>query len=228
MLFKCSKGMFLIKKNHRDAFNLEVFIDKYIEECFDNDSYIVGDISSNILRLKGFDNDPKSPDYFGNIEKYIQTSCVFGCPHYVLKRIRTEDEYNKLQKNPNLKVDTEAITITPIEKENFDKESLVLKTSQKNKPHIVIDSTKMNSIPKGSIPKDIQDFIDQQENSNSTAPQVKVEEVVETQTYVSASPDFDPSKKENFRKNKPKANNNPNKYNNNKKQKNKKHNDSKK
>ncbi|MBQ3253080.1 MAG: hypothetical protein IJA65_00870, partial [Acholeplasmatales bacterium] len=78
------------------------------------------------------------------------------------------------------------------------------------------------------IPKDIQDFIDQQENSNSTAPQVKVEEVVETQTYVSASPDFDPSKKENFRKNKPKANNNPNKYNNNKKQKNKKHNDSKK
>lgn len=150
MVFKCAKGMFELKKNYRDAFNLEAFLGKYFEEFFDKDMYIVGDISSEILRLKGFNTDPKSENYFGFIEDYLEISCAFGCPYYVLRRIKNEDEFKKLEKE-NKPVDTEddRITVHPIQKENFDKESLVLKTSQKGKPNIVIDSRKINAIPKG-------------------------------------------------------------------------------
>jgi len=57
MLIKSSKGLYKVEKNYREAFNLEMFQDKYIEECFDKYQYIVGDFSSNILRLKGFDDN---------------------------------------------------------------------------------------------------------------------------------------------------------------------------
>jgi uncharacterized protein YutD len=48
MLIKCSKGMYKVEKNYRDAFKVEEFQEKYLEECFDRYPYIVGDISSNI------------------------------------------------------------------------------------------------------------------------------------------------------------------------------------
>ena len=122
MVFKCAKGMFELKKNYREAFNLEAFLGKYLEEYFDKDAYIVGDISSEILRLKGFNTDPKSENYYGFIDDYLEISCAFGCPFYVLRRIKTEEEFNKLDKE-NLPVDTEddRIVIHPIQKENFDK-----------------------------------------------------------------------------------------------------------
>ena len=156
MVFKCVKGMFELVKNYREAFNLEAFQSKYLEEYFDKNMYIVGDISSEILRLKGFNTDPKSDNYYGFIEDYLEISCAFGCPYYVLKRIKNEAEYRRLEKEGK-PVDTEddRITIHPMTKENFDKESLVLKPSQKGKPNIVIDPRKINSIPKGELPKDL-------------------------------------------------------------------------
>ncbi|MGM9970767.1 MAG: YutD-like domain-containing protein [Anaeroplasma sp.] len=229
MLIKCAKGMFLVQRNHRDAFNLDAFIEKYIDECFDKAAYIVGDISSTILRLKAFDLDPKSDSYFGNIDNYIDVSCAFGCPHYVLKRIKNEEEYKHLEKTMKNAVPQKGkIEINPIVKENFDKESLVLKSTPKVKPNIILDSKKINAIPKGELPKDIKDYIIQQDNQPQ---QVKQEAEVETQTYVSASPDFDPTKKENYRKNKNKNSNlnngNNNRNNQIKKNKNKKPNDNK-
>ena len=87
MVIKTEKGMYKVEKNYRDAFQLEAFVDKYIEECFDKYPYIVGDISAGILRSKGFDADPKSDNYYGYIDDYLELSCAFGCPFYVLKRI---------------------------------------------------------------------------------------------------------------------------------------------
>lgn len=221
MLFKCAKGMFLLQRNYRNAFNLEAFVEKYIEECFDKSAYVVGDISSNILRLKGFDTDPKSPNYFGFIDDYLELSCVFGCPFFVVKKVKSEEEYKHLQKSKKAtEVDESGIVITPIVKENFDKESLVLKSSPKGKANIVIDSKRINEIPKGQLPDDLKEFI-KQDSVTSTVS--KPEEPVETQTYVSASPDFDPSKKENFKKN---NNKNKNNNQNRKHHKNKKNNDS--
>lgn len=213
MVFKTAKGMYQLKRNYRDAFNLEAFLDKYIEECMDKYMYIVGDISSSILRLKGFDTDPKSKNYYGYIDDYLDLSCAFGCPFYVLKRIKSKEEYEKLEKtNPPIVEETPRVAIGSLVKENFDKDSLVLKSNPKSRKKINIDSAKINVIPKGNVPDDIKEII---ESENQVQAKTKVAEpTLETQTYVSASPDFDPSKKENHK--------NKNKTNNNSKKKNKK------
>lgn len=192
---KCQKGQYILIRNYRDAFNLDNFMDKYLEEYYNKYPYIVGDISSSILRLKGFDDKPGSPNNYERIDEYLDTSCAFGCPFYVLKRISSFDDFSKYKASHKEIVEVERVKIKFNEKENFDKENLVLETSVKNKPNIVIDSDKISKLPKGSLPLDLID----NGNNNSNNKEVKAKEVeVETTTYVSSSPDFDPSlKKEN-------------------------------
>jgi uncharacterized protein YutD len=215
MLVKCSKGMYRVLKNYRDAFKVEEFQEKYLEECFDKYPYIVGDISSTILRLKGFDDNPKSPSFYKNIDKYIEDSCAFGCPYFVLTRIHSEQEYQKLEAEDSDPITTdERFDIKTIQKENFDKESLVLKTTPKSKANIVIDSSKLNNVPKGTLPPDLVEIAktekNNQNNNRKNNNQVQKEKEPE-QTFVSASPDFDPSKKE--KKGKFNNNRNKNKHN---------------
>jgi uncharacterized protein YutD len=215
MLVKCSKGMYRVLKNYRDAFKLEEFQEKYLEECFDKYPYIVGDISSTILRLKGFDDNPKSPSFYKNIDKYIEDSCAFGCPYFVLTRIHSEQEYQKLEAEDSDPITTdERFDIKTIQKENFDKESLVLKTTPKSKANIVIDSSKLNNVPKGALPPDLVEIAktekNNQNNNRKNNNQAQKEKEPE-QTFVSASPDFDPSKKE--KKGKFNNNRNKNKHN---------------
>lgn len=59
MVFKSKKGYYEIITNFKNAFNLANFEEAYIEECFDKYPYVVGDLSDNILRLKGFSTDAK-------------------------------------------------------------------------------------------------------------------------------------------------------------------------
>lgn len=215
MVIKTVKGMYQIQRNYRDAFVLEAFVEKYIEECMDKYPYIVGDISSGILRLKGFDSDPKSKNYYGFIDDYLAVSCAFGCPHYVLKRIRNEQEFEKLSKNKT-DYSKEGILIPSIKKENFDKESLVLASTPKEKPNIVIDMGKVNAIPKGQLSEDLEEFIQQDKLTSGTASkgntQPKAE--VSSATYVSSSPDFDPTKSNSNRFNRNAHKNNKNKNKN--------------
>lgn len=191
---KCVKGNFILTRNYRDAFNLEKFSEKYLEEYFDKYLYIVGDISSGILRLKGFDDNPKSQNYCGNIDNYLDTSCAFGCPFFVLKRVKSEEDFQKYEKNHHERDEESKYKINPIEKENFDKESLILETSKKNKPNIIIDADRINTLPIGSLPADLVEK-DGNSDYNKSVNTKPVEEA--TQTYVSSSPDFDPSKKQN-------------------------------
>ena len=221
MLFKCVKGMFQLQENYREAFDLEMFISKYIEECFDRYPYLVGDISSGILRLKGFENNPKSDSYIGNVRAYLETSCSFGCPYYIIKRVKSDAEYESLEKaEKNKKPIEEKPLITPIVKENFDKESLILKSTPKVKARINIDSNKINRMPQGNLPKDLEDFIKQEAKENTNSKKEEVVQRVETASYVSASPDFDPSKikknRNDMRQNNRNNNNNSNSnsYNN--------------
>lgn len=198
MLIKSNKGLYKLERNYRDAFNLEMFQDKYIEECFDKYQYIFGDISSNILRLKGFDDNPNSNNYYKNIDKFIEDSCAFGSPYFVLSRIHSENEFRQLEKNDKDPITTDSrFEITTIKKENFDKESLVLETTPKTEVNVVIDPTKLNSIPKGTLPSDLAEIIkaDKLQNNNQRKNNTQVQKEPE-QTFVSASPDFDPSKKE--------------------------------
>lgn len=199
MLIESKKGRFKVDSNYRDAFKLEEFEEKYIEECFDKYMYIVGDISSGILRLKGFDTNPKSKNYFGFIEDYLELSCAMGCPYFILKRIQSDNEYQKELSHPS-PVKTEGFVIHNLVKESFDKESIVLETTPGEEPKIVIDPSRMNRIPKGELTEDLKDIIKQESAStnNNRAP----EKVEVSQSYVSSSPGFVPNQNQNnFRKN---------------------------
>lgn len=220
MLIVTKKGRYKLDSNYRDAFKLEAFESKYIEECFDRYTYIVGDISSGILRLKGFDTNPQSKNYFGFIEDYLVSSCALGCPYYILKRIQSDGEFQKEQ-NKRSEVKNEGFFITPIVKESFDKESIMLESSKKEKPNILIDSAKLNAIPKGELPLDLKEFIIQ-DNQNAKQNSVKKVEVQEnTTSYVSSSPGFVPNQNTNkrFKNNNNSSNNSNNNKNRNKKKK---------
>ncbi len=162
MVIKTSKGMFQVIKNTKNAFDLSTFENKYIEECFDMYPYIVGDISSNILRLKGFSEDSQAPNYYKNIEEYIFDSCAFRCPVFVLKRINTEEEYLRLEKKQE-PVDLGEEKKFTLVKENFDKETLTLESTPPSMPNIVIDMNKINSIPKHVLPADLEAIKQQEE-----------------------------------------------------------------
>ncbi|MBD5390869.1 YutD family protein, partial [bacterium] len=194
------------ERNHRDAFRLDAFEDKYIEECFDKYIYIVGDISSGILRLKGFDTNPKSKNYFGFIDDYLELSCAMGCPFYVLKRIQSDKEYQHELNNPT-EPKTGDFIIHPLGKENYDKESIVLQATPKDHPNIVLEAERLNSIPKGELTGDLKEYIKQDtqsQNSNRTTP----DKPVVSQSYVSSSPGFVPNqnKKNHFNRNNKKRN----------------------
>lgn len=214
MLIETKKGTFKVNSNYRDAFRLDVFEERYIEECFDKYMYIVGDISSGILRLKGFDTNPKSKNYFGFIEDYLNDSCATGCPYYVLKRIQSDKEYQHELSHPS-EPKCEGLDIHPLEKESFDKENITLEFTKPESPKIYIDPVKINSIPKGELPEELRSIIEleKQSSNNQQKPQATPEN---TQSYVSSSPGFVPNqnnfnrnnKRKNMKKNKKKENGN--------------------
>ena len=218
MVIRNEKGMFFLEKNYRDAWNETNFIEKYIEECYDKYPYLVGDISSGILRLKGFNDDPKGPDYIGLLDDYLESSCALGCAYYLLKRLKNDDEYLKYQKEET-QTDSN-IHITPIQKVAFDKDTLVLESNPKKKPNIVLDIERVNSISKPNVSKDVLEFIKedkvQSQNQNrKNEPKQEPQKEENVTTYVSGSADFDPSKKKDFGRNNFKQNNNNKKNNNN-------------
>ena len=187
MLIDSKKGKYKVESNYRDAFRLEVFEEKYIEECFDRYLYIVGDISSGILRLKGFDTNPKSKNYFGFIEDYLELSCAMGCPYFILKRIQSDKEYQHELSNPS-EPKSNGFMIHSLVKESFDKENIMLEPTPKGNPNIIIETSKLNQIPKGTLSGELKELI-KQEPQNNKAP----EKQEATQSYVSSSPGFFPN-----------------------------------
>mgnify|MGYP004631706847 CR=1 FL=1 len=214
MVISCKKGFYEIIKNHKNAFDLAKFEECYIEECFDKYPYIVGDISDNILRLKGFSGDNRKDNYIGRVEDYIEESCAFRCPHYILKRIN-KDEYDKLLlENKPMPMDYDD-TPKAMEKIPFDKDSLVLESTAKTKSKIIIDLARQNKITLGTIPDSLKESINKDSKENT------VKEQKEVTYYSSSSEDFDPTKINNKFANKNNKNNNNNNNANNKNKDNK-------
>lgn len=216
MLLKTIKGIYQLEYNFKNAFNLDDFISKYIEECFDMYQYIVGDISSGILRLKGFSSKPNAEVSLNKINKYLEFSCVVGCPYFILKRT-TENEYNNLKQNEK-NVNEDGIFVPrTIEKVNFDRDSLKLETTKKIKPHIEINMKKQLSMPINKVMKDVTEYI-KQDKATTFSVKEKLQPKQENVTsYISSSPDFDPSKKNKPNRNQQnsKNKNSLNKQNNN-------------
>lgn len=92
MLVETEFGLFEMVKNHRDAFDLLKFQERYVKVAFDRYTFLVGDMSSGMLRIKGFNQDPKSTNGFRRIPDYLNESCNFNCPYYILKRVKDKSE----------------------------------------------------------------------------------------------------------------------------------------
>ncbi len=162
MIIKSKKGNYELLTIFKNSFDLEKFEEAYIEECFDKYPYIVGDISDGILRLKGFSVDSKKSNYYKNIDTYISKSCAFEAPYYILRRIKNPVELETLKdKEPNVIAIPNRETL---EKENFDKDSLILESSIKNKPNIVLNIERINNISIGQLPQELRNSDDKEEN----------------------------------------------------------------
>lgn len=160
MVVKTTKGMYEIVKNVRDAFKKDVFENIYLEEYFDAYQYIVGDIASNTTRLKGFSQNPSNSNYFKYIPEYLAESCAYRGAYFILRRIN-ETEYNtlyeKYKKHPNEYLTVGEEKEFTLEKKAFDKENLILSSSQTRKPHIVFDMNRINYIKAYTLPDDLKE-----------------------------------------------------------------------
>ena len=157
MVIKTSKGFYEVLKNVREALNIEKFEEAYLEEYFDSYEYIVGDIASEILRLKGFN---KADGSFNKIPEYLAESCVFKCGFFILRRIN-EAEYNKLlayyKDHPNKNLSIGDDHVETMEKINYNKEGLVLESTSPIKPNIVLDMNRINKVKTFPLPADLKD-----------------------------------------------------------------------
>ncbi len=88
MIVETEFGNFEILKDYREAFDLVKFQERYVNVAFDKYTYIVGDLSSEKLRLKGFNTDAKSKNGYKRIPDYLNESCSFNCAYYILKRVK--------------------------------------------------------------------------------------------------------------------------------------------
>lgn len=93
-------------ENHKEAFDLEMMENRYTDYLLKYD-YIVGDISYEKLRLRGFyDNHRRGIPIdmkISNLEDYLVEYCSFGCQYFVFERVDKEenDPDSYFKKKPN-------------------------------------------------------------------------------------------------------------------------------
>ena len=92
-LFKFSSIEFKLVENHQEAFDLEIIENRYTDYLLKYD-YIVGDISYEKLRLRGFFDDHRKgvpiDMKISNLEDYLVEYCSFGSPYFVFERVDKE------------------------------------------------------------------------------------------------------------------------------------------
>ena len=89
-LFKFSSIEFKLIDNHQDAFDMEMMENRYTDYLLKYD-YIVGDISYEKLRLRGFYEDHRKgvpiDMKISHLEDYLVEYCSFGSPYFVFERV---------------------------------------------------------------------------------------------------------------------------------------------
>lgn len=83
-------GMYELIKDHREAFDIAKFQERYVKEIYDKYDYIVGDVSSEMLRLKGFYQDLNKKQNVKEIPMYLNETCNYNTAYFILKRIIEE------------------------------------------------------------------------------------------------------------------------------------------
>lgn len=79
-------GIYELIKNHKDAFDIVKFQERYVEEIYDKYDYIIGDVSSEMLRLKGFYKDLEKGQNYKEIPIYLNETCNYNTAYFILKR----------------------------------------------------------------------------------------------------------------------------------------------
>jgi|GEM_PF-469542 len=94
MIYKTSSGYFYLIKNYRDAFDFDAFMQRYVPSIYDKYAFIVGDVSSMVLRLTGFSRENNySIHSYNRIPDYLDAYCNVESAYYILKRISEEQAY---------------------------------------------------------------------------------------------------------------------------------------
>ncbi|WP_216831030.1 YutD family protein [Alkalihalobacterium elongatum] len=82
---------FEVIEDVRNGWNEEEFVERY-SDVLNKYDYIVGDWGYSQLRLRGFfeDNNKKSnyDNKISTLSEYLYEYCNFGCPYFVLKRVK--------------------------------------------------------------------------------------------------------------------------------------------
>ena len=79
-MIETSFGLFELVKDFKECFEVKPFNDRYVD-YFDEYEYIVGDFSSEMLRLKGF-----TEETYKTVEDYLKESCNPNTAYFILKR----------------------------------------------------------------------------------------------------------------------------------------------
>lgn len=103
LVVETEHGSFEIIKNYRDAFNLVKFNERYVEEVFGQYAYIVGDVSSEILRLKGFSGDNKGLNSYKLIPDYLNEYCNYNIAYYILRNPKISVKVDEIVQKPKKK-----------------------------------------------------------------------------------------------------------------------------
>ncbi len=75
-------GDFELIKDYRECFETASFTERYVD-YLDRYEFIVGDYSSDMLRLKGFSNKNKD-----QIFDYLMESATPHAPYFILQRVK--------------------------------------------------------------------------------------------------------------------------------------------
>lgn len=88
MIIETEFGNFTLIDQTKDAFDMVKFLERYVPDTFDKYDYIVGDMASDLLRIKGFYENPKEKKNIKTIPDYLNETCNFNCGYFILKRIK--------------------------------------------------------------------------------------------------------------------------------------------
>ena len=90
-LIRTQAGTYEVMEENRDGWNPEAFKERY-SDILDKYDYIVGDWGYGQLRLRGFYSDANRKVPFEQrisaLDEYLQEFCNFGCPYFVLQKVK--------------------------------------------------------------------------------------------------------------------------------------------
>ena len=85
-MLETAHGNFEIIKDYREALDVKTFNDRYVD-YLDRYTYIVGDFSAEMLRLKGFNEENRD-----QIADYLIESATPNAPYFILRRVKDNKE----------------------------------------------------------------------------------------------------------------------------------------